>query len=119
MYAVHLAAFDNAGNHYIARKVFLFDDDSHVTTLPGKVSRIVTASSQTNYVWVVEDTNTVKFQWTDRYRNEKHEAGLWLAEVRQPTEVKDSVYDDHTGDRTVDAINNIHGRLFYCYILNK
>ncbi|KAK3101903.1 hypothetical protein FSP39_007221, partial [Pinctada imbricata] len=110
MYAVHLSAFDKAGNWKTGRKVFLFDDIAEVEIVdqPGKVTRVVTASQETNYLWVVEDTTVVKVQWTDRFRNARHEVGRWLNQIKAPSFMTDSRYDDNSGNRTINEINNVH-----------
>ncbi|KAK3099491.1 hypothetical protein FSP39_005250, partial [Pinctada imbricata] len=107
MYAVHFVAFDKAGNWRAGRKVFLFDDQSAVDIVeqPGKVTRIVTASQNTSYTWVVEDTDTVRIEWTGRFRNTRHEQGRWLFPVASS---KNMSYDDNDGNRTVAEIYNQH-----------
>ena len=108
MFAIHFSAFDKAGNHKTSRKVLLYDNSSAVTFNPDKVTRVVTASAESSYEWVVEDTNEVDIFWKDRFRNRRHEDKGWLNKVK-PHLAVDSKYDDHYGERQVDEIQNVHG----------
>lgn len=109
MFAIHFTAFDKAGNHKTSRKVILYDDQSVITQKPNKVTRIVTASSETSYVWVVQDTGTIVVRWTDRFINVRHENNRWLNKVNSHIAVEDK-YDDHYGERQITEINNVHGK---------
>ena len=108
MFAIHFSAFDKAGNNKTSRKVLLYDNSSAVTFNPDKVTRVVTASAESSYEWVVEDTNEVDIFWQDRFRNWRHEDKGWLNKVK-PHWAVDSKYDDHYGERQVDEIQNVHG----------
>lgn len=110
MFAIHFSAFDKAGNYKTSRKVLLYDNISEVTFKPGKVTRVITASSETNYEWVTKDTQYVDILWKDRFLNHRHEINRWLNKVKQNKAVE-SRYDDHYGERQVDLIPNVHGKL--------
>nr|XP_034301655.1 uncharacterized protein LOC105322112 [Crassostrea gigas] len=107
MFAIHFTAYDKAGNHKTSRKVILYDDQSVITQKPNKVTRVVTASSETSYVWVVQDTGTIVVRWTDRFINVRHENNRWLNKVNSHIAVEDK-YDDHYGERQISEINNVH-----------
>lgn len=111
MFAIHFTAYDKAGNHKTSRKMILYDDQSVITQKPNKVTRIVTASSETSYVWVVQDTGTIVVRWTDRFINVRHENNRWLNKVNSHIAVEDK-YDDHYGERQISEINNVHGKGF-------
>ncbi|KAK3101031.1 hypothetical protein FSP39_000383, partial [Pinctada imbricata] len=105
-YSIHLVAYDKAGNFMVARKIFLFDDQSVVDKV-GPLPYSPTATEITNYVWVTEDTNTVRVQWTDRFENTRHYNGRWLNAVKPSTSITDSQYDDITGRRQITEVNNV------------
>nr|XP_034314147.1 uncharacterized protein LOC105348718 isoform X1 [Crassostrea gigas] len=107
MFAIHFSAYDKAGNYKTSRKVLLYDNISEVTFKPGKVTRVITASSETNYEWVTKDTQYVDILWKDRFLNHRHEINRWLNKVKLNKAVE-SRYDDHYGERQVDLIPNVH-----------
>ena len=111
MFAIHFSAYDKAGNHKTSRKVLLYDNISEVTFKPDKVTRVVTASAETSYEWVVKDTRDVDIFWKDRFGNWRHESNRWLNMVT-PNHAVESRYDDHYGERQVDEIPNVHGTNF-------
>lgn len=115
MFAIHFTAFDKAGNHKTSRKVILYDDQSVITLKPNKVTRIVTASSETSYLWVVQDTGTIIVRWTDRFMNVRHENNRWLNKVNSHIAVEDK-YDDHYGERQITEINNVHGKCMWVFL---
>lgn len=117
MYAVHFTTIDKATNHKTSRKLVFYDNLSHVSLLPSKVTRIDTASVATNYTWVTEDTNIILAKWTERFRNARHESNRWLTAVSPYTNIED-VYDDHHGRRTIEEVPNVYG-LLSCYQLSK
>lgn len=116
MYAIHFTTIDKANNHKTSRTLVLFDNLSHVSFLPTKVTRIDTASVATNYTWVNEDTNIILAKWTERFRNARHESNRWLTAVSPYTNIED-VYDDHHGRRTIEEVPNVYG-LLSCYQLS-
>lgn len=110
LYAIHFTTVDKAKNHKTSRKLVLYDNLSHVSFLPTKVTRIDTASAATNYTWVNEDTNIILAKWTERFRNARHESNRWLTTVSPYTNIED-VYDDHHGRRTIEEVPNVYGLL--------
>lgn len=110
LYSIYFTAFDKADNYKTSRKLVLYDNISHVSFLPTKVTRIETASAATNYTWVNEDTNIVLAIWTERFQNARHELNRWLAAVSPSTNIED-VYDDHYGKRTIHEVPNVYGLL--------
>ncbi|XP_055997828.1 uncharacterized protein LOC125647098 [Ostrea edulis] len=112
MYAIHFSAYDKAGNHKTGRKVLLYDNKAEVTANPTKVTRVITASQETNYVWVTKDTRYVDVLWKDRFRNYRHETNRWLNKVDSAYGIE-SKYDDHYGDRQVAEIPNVHACVDY------
>lgn len=118
MYAIHFTALDKAKNHKTSRKLVLYDNQSYVSYLPTKVTRISSASAATNYTWVNEDTNIILVKWTDRFRNERHESNRWLTAVSPYTNIED-VYDDHHGRRTIEEVPNVYGLLSVIKVINN
>lgn len=110
MYSIHFSAFDKAGNYKTGRGLFLFDDIS-VVDKQGDIPKCSTASKDTLYEWVVQDTNTVKIVWPDRYINVRHKQNMWLNKVNTFAPPDVSIYEDIYGNRTNVAIKNVHGRL--------
>jgi hypothetical protein len=74
VYSIHLSAFDKAGNEKTGRGLFFYDDQS-VVTLHGDPIKCQTASKNTSYKWVVQDTNTVQIIWPERFYNFRHK--MW------------------------------------------
>ncbi|XP_062616047.1 uncharacterized protein LOC134277752 [Saccostrea cucullata] len=108
MYAIHFTAVDKAGNSKTSRKLVFFDDISKVTFKNGKVSRVETATENTQFTWVIQDTNGVLVAWKDRFRNQRHENNRWLNAVKPYINIED-LYDDHTGKRSIKELPNVHG----------
>ncbi|XP_076117799.1 uncharacterized protein LOC143085385 [Mytilus galloprovincialis] len=106
MYSLHMTAVDKAGNYMTGRSLFLFDDES-VVDKQGDPTYCPTASEDTSYIWVVEDTLKVKVQFKDRFINTRHKHNKWLNRVQtyNPQKV---IYEDLYGDRTNEPIFNIH-----------
>ena len=109
MYSIHFSAFDKAGNYKTGRGLFLFDDIS-VVDKQGDNPKCATASKDTLYKWVVQDTNIVKIVWPDRYSNVRHKQNMWLNKVNTFAPPDVSIYEDIYGNRTNVAIKNVHGR---------
>lgn len=110
LYAIHFTAIDKAENNKTSRKLVLYDNKSHVSFLPTKVTRIGTASAATNYTWVNEDTTIILAIWTDRFQNIDHEFNRWLTVVSPYKNIED-IYDDHHGRRTIEEVPNVYGLL--------
>ena len=108
VYSIHISVFDNAGNEKTGRGLFFFDDQS-VVTLHGEKTKCTTASKDTSYEWVVQDTTTVKIVWTDRFFNVRHKNNRWLNPVLDMPSGAAPIYEDLYGNRTNVEINHIHG----------
>ncbi|CAC5360418.1 unnamed protein product [Mytilus coruscus] len=106
MYSLHMTAVDKAGNYMTGRGLFLFDDES-VVDKQGDPTYCPTASEDTSYIWVVEDTLKVKVQFKDRFINTRHKHNKWLNRIQtyHPQKV---IYEDLYGNRTNEPISNIH-----------
>ncbi|XP_071123148.1 uncharacterized protein [Mytilus edulis] len=109
VYSIHLSVFDKAGNHKTGRGIFFFDDIS-VVDKTGEETKCATASKDTLYEWVVQDTNTVQIVWPDRFINVRHLNNGWLYGVQTFAPHPDiSLYEDLYGNRTNAAIKNKRG----------
>ncbi|CAG2222618.1 unnamed protein product [Mytilus edulis] len=108
MYTIHLSAFDNANNSKTGRGIFLFDNES-VVTLHGDDMKCPTASKDTSYLWVIEDTPSVKIIWPGRFQNIRHNASMWLESVLPLAAGTDPIYEDLYGNRTSSAIQHVDG----------
>jgi hypothetical protein len=73
-------------------------------------TKCFTASKNTSYEWVVQDTNTVKIIWPDRFINTRHKNNRWLNQVNTYAPEGVSLYEDLYGNRTNVAIKNVHGK---------
>ena len=109
MYTIHLSAFDNANNSKTGRGIFLFDNES-VVTLHGDDMKCPTASKDTSYLWVIEDTPSVKIIWPGRFQNTRHSALWWLESVLPLAAGTDPIYEDLYGNRTKTAIHHVEGK---------
>ena len=117
MYSIHLSAIDKAGNHKTGRGLLFYDNISVIDKKAGKVTQCKTASKNTSYTWVVQNTNFMKIDWNDRFINQRHKHNLWLNKVETYAPPGDNVYEDIYGKRTNQAIKHIHGLfvlLFQC-----
>ena len=111
MYSLHLVAYDKAGNHKVGRNLFLFDDQSVVDIDDSaEHTRCTTASKDTEYTWVVEDTSDITFVWPSRFMNVRHMNNFWLNKVLTYGPVPGvTIYEDLYGNRTNHAIKNVRG----------
>jgi len=66
---------------------------------------------ETNYLWVVTDTNKLNFKFKDRFYNTRHKNNRWLNSVKKYPDVETN-YDDKYGKRTTKKIDNVHGTSF-------
>ena len=109
LFSIHLIAFDKARNYKVTRRLVLYDSNSHVSHNPFFVTRLQTGSPQTNYTWVVKNTTVVKLIWPSRFRNALHSNNKWLDEVLPNRDISQTL-DDFSGVRTIQKINNTHGK---------
>ncbi|XP_061177042.1 uncharacterized protein LOC133185758 [Saccostrea echinata] len=108
LFSIHLVAYDKAGNFKTTRRFVLYDSDSRVSYNPLHVTRVQSASEETNYTWVIDDTKIVNVQWTKRFRNILHDHNKWLDEISPSYGITKS-YDDYSGQRPVTKVNNVNG----------
>ena len=111
VYSIHISAFDNGGNEKTGRGLFFYDDQS-VVTLHGDPIKCQTASKNTSYKWVVQDTNTVQIIWPERFYNFRHKNNRWLNPVLDMAPGSAPIYEDLYGNRTNIEIKHMHGN--YC-----
>ncbi|XP_046543949.1 uncharacterized protein LOC124254116 [Haliotis rubra] len=104
VYSVVLSAYDKAGNHRSARRIFMYDGTSAVTVQANKQLRVTTASSATSEWQTTSSAVTV--DWTNRFINTVHHNNKWLQRVASVAGLG-SDYDDNEGDRRVSAISNV------------
>lgn len=110
VYSIHLSVIDKAGNNITGRGIFFYDDIS-VVDKTGEETKCATASKETLYEWVVQDTNTVQIVWPDRFINVRHLNNGWLYGVQTFAPHPDiSLYEDLYGNRTNAAIKNKRGQ---------
>lgn len=86
----------------------MYDNDSHVSYNPFCNSRVETASENTNYTWVVDNTTPIYITWGSRFRNTGHDGARWLNEISTSHGISE-LYDDFTGVRNVNHIKNVYG----------
>jgi hypothetical protein len=111
MYSLHFTAVDKAGNYKTGRGLFFYDNISEVDLQEvNSKTKCFTASKNTSYEWVVQDTNTVKIIWPDRFINTRHKNNRWLNQVNTYAPEGVSLYEDLYGNRTNVAIKNVHGK---------
>ena len=110
VYSLHISVFDLAGNEKTGRALFFYDDKSVVSLHGNDKIKCTTASNNTNYKWVVMDTNRVKIDWTNRFMNTRHNDSHWLNNVLDMAEGAAPIYDDLYGNRTSALIPNINGK---------
>ncbi|KAK7500608.1 hypothetical protein BaRGS_00008183, partial [Batillaria attramentaria] len=106
MYSVVLSAHDRATNSKAARKLFLYDATSEVTTT-SSVLRVTSAAEAASWEWQ-QTEGDVTVTWTERYTNLFHHNNHLLAAVASEAGVE-TLYDDSDGTRTTSAIANTLG----------
>lgn len=114
LYSIHLTAYDKAGNYKTTRRFVLYDNNSHVSHNPFKISRVESASENTNYKWVVDNTTPIYITWKERFRNALHHHNKWLNKI-SPSHGISEPYDDFTGVRNVNQIENVYGKQLCFY----
>ncbi|XP_069122178.1 uncharacterized protein [Argopecten irradians] len=122
MYSILLEVADKASNFKYARRLFLFDDSSHVSindnkmTIPGSVGE--------KHLWIstLQNESTlgqpIQVSWANHFVNNDH---VRLKLLTRVSPYKANVYngildrivkpglDDNEGDRMMQPIDNIHG----------
>lgn len=108
LYSIHLSAYDKAGNYRSARRLVLYDSQSHISHNPNKQTRADSGAKNTNYTWVVNNTSVIKIAWSGRFRNVLHDQNKWLNRM-SPSHDISNLYDDFTGIITVKGTKNVYG----------
>nr|XP_034332757.1 uncharacterized protein LOC105327902 isoform X2 [Crassostrea gigas] len=108
LYSIHLTAYDKAGNYKTTRRFVLYDNNSHVSHNPFMNSRVETATKNTNYTWIVDNTTPIYVTWKGRFRNALHHHKKWLNKI-SPSHGISEPYDDYTGVTNVNYIKNVYG----------
>lgn len=103
-----MTAYDKAGNYKSTRRFVLYDNNSHVSYNPFHNSRVESASENTNYTWVVDNTTPIYITWGRRFRNSDHDGARWLNKISTSHGISE-LYDDFTGARNVNHIKNVYG----------
>ncbi|XP_038062737.1 uncharacterized protein LOC119733220 [Patiria miniata] len=116
VYSIVLSVVDNAGNVRLSRRFVFFDDDPHDVTLQDDSSlRVVSATAETNYVWMTSldssgGMTSVQLDWTNRFMNAPHHnQGLLKPIGSYVAGTIDSDYDQNFGKRGRAAIPNTLG----------
>ncbi|XP_071102429.1 uncharacterized protein [Haliotis cracherodii] len=125
MYSVILEASDRANNSRYARRLFLYDNVSNVTTNDNDPLFISSAAADTGHTWQANVDAEVVVEWGGHFANDVHDKGNFLNEVLEyPTQfadiekevgsssrftLKGVSFDDDEGERTRAEIPNVHG----------
>ncbi|WAR05117.1 hypothetical protein MAR_020486 [Mya arenaria] len=107
-YAVELTAFDHAGNHKTARKLFFFDGNSDVSLNQSSLTRVLSANKGG---WINKDQEYIVVDWAYRFSNNRHHKLCWLCRFDHMSTVIPFELDDTAGvsERTWERIPNIQG----------
>ncbi|KAK3801475.1 hypothetical protein RRG08_010055 [Elysia crispata] len=106
MYQTVITCHDVATNYKKARRLFLYDPISTITTHTG-VLRVTTAAVNTTWVWQ-HSLAPVTVDWADRYWNSFHYNNKLLHVVDSESEMETN-YDDYENTRPKTAITNVWG----------
>ncbi|XP_022103276.1 uncharacterized protein LOC110986013 isoform X2 [Acanthaster planci] len=116
VYSFILSAIDNAGNVKLSRRFVFFDDDlDDVTVKNNSPLRVVSATAETNYLWLTNldssgRTTPVQLAWTGHFTNvHHHNQGLLKPIGFYVAGTIDSDYDQNFGRRGRAAIPNALG----------
>lgn len=118
---------DRANNSRFARTLVLYDPGSQVEINNSSEARIFASSGspEVDFQWQTNLTSPIVISWKNHFRNRLHEDNRLLSRVlpfapkhfiervgdRDIVDDKSVTdeYDDHDGERKVDAIPNVHG----------
>lgn len=107
MYAVHLTAFDKAGNHKSARSFFLYDNNNIIDIYKGQI-KVIKAVQYLGKGWITYSDTFIDVNWKDKFIKTDHFKNNWLAKIKQAEHIETS-YDDHNGKRNVTLVPNVKG----------
>ncbi|XP_062587619.1 uncharacterized protein LOC134249266, partial [Saccostrea cucullata] len=124
MYSFILNVVDRANNSEYARTLVLYDNTSSITTDEAFPIISTSAVKETNYQWQNNLTNDITISWKGHFRNVLHENEKFLIPVTDYSHFDHdkkfeklvlSKLDDNDGNRTLNAIRNIHGIVKFEY----
>src|SRR6218665_1638664 len=115
VYSIELSVEDQAGNTAKARKLFIFNKDSKLTTNPNKPVYIKEADPDSSYKWITKFDNPqnggnipLTLVWTDHFSSSSQfDSSLGLA--AQPWNIPggiDDRFQQKYGRRSIDEITN-------------
>lgn len=106
MYSVIVEVFDFAGNSRKTRSVVLFDDTSEIETVSNNPISIVGVDSWDSAFWFTQaGTTSIPITWENHFINIFLHNNNMLVDVKPMADV----LDDNSGNRTIQAINNVQG----------
>lgn len=107
MYAVHLTAFDRAGNNKTARTFFLYDTNKVIDLSKCQI-KIIKAKQYFGKDWITYSNRFIDVDWKDKFVKTEHFKNNWLAKIKKASLVNTS-YDDNSGKRNVSLVPNVKG----------
>lgn len=107
MYAVHLSAFDRAGNYKTTRAFFLYDTNKLIDLDKGQI-RVIKAVQYLGKDWITYSNPFIHIEWKNKFVKTDHFKNSWLAKIHPYYGIEAS-YDDHSGKRNVTMVPNVKG----------
>ena len=106
MYSVIVEVYDFAGNFRKTRSVVLFDDTSKIETESNNPISIAEVDSWDSAFWFTQAGSApIQITWENHFINRFLHDNDMLVEVKPMADVM----DDNSGNRTIQAINNVQG----------
>ncbi|XP_062593100.1 uncharacterized protein LOC134254588 [Saccostrea cucullata] len=124
MFSFILNVVDRANNSEYARMLVLYDNTSSITIDNSSPMISSSAVAQTNYQWQNNLTNDISISWKGHFKNTFHEDNNLLSQVadfkhydhdKKFHKVVLNAFDDNDGERTLNAIQNVHGIVKFEY----
>ena len=113
LYCVTLEVKDVADNVRQARRFFLFDNTSFITSRLDKPFYISSASVGTNYTWQTHH-NDICLDWKDHFYNKFYLDNPLLSKIEPaPFGLISGVYEQTTGKLPVSGTPNVYGITHY------
>lgn len=110
MYAVHLSAFDRAGNYKTARSVFLYDTNKLIELDKGPIT-VTKAVPYSGKDWIISSNPFIDVEWKNKFVKTEHFKNSWLSKIHPYHDIEAS-YDDNSGKRNVTMVPNVKGNTF-------
>ncbi|OPL33283.1 hypothetical protein AM593_05274, partial [Mytilus galloprovincialis] len=107
MYAVHLSAFDRAGNYKTARSFFLYDTNKIIDLDKGQI-KVIKAVQYLGKDWITYSNPFIQVEWKKKFVKTDHFKNSWLAKIHSYFDIEAS-YDDNSGKRNVTMVPNVKG----------